>query len=150
MPSHARRWLIFGGCLSLAIALLHIGVIVGGAPAYRYFGAGEKMAQMAAAGRIWPAALTSLITLVFALWGSYAFSGAGLIRRLPFLRLGLVVISAVFILRGLAALPQAYWLLSGSHPAELRDFVFSLVALTAGVSYAIGAILNWRGLKRTR
>lgn len=32
------------GFLSSAIALLHIGIILLGAPAYRYFGAGEEMA----------------------------------------------------------------------------------------------------------
>ena len=106
------------------------------------------MADMAAAGQAWPAVLTSFITLAFAVWGLYAFSGAGLIRRLPFLRLGLVLIASIFILRGLGVLPQLYWLLTSSRPVEVRHIVFSLVSLTVGVFYALGAILSWKDLKK--
>lgn len=35
------KWLIAGGLLSAAAALLHIAVIVGGPDWYRFFGAGE-------------------------------------------------------------------------------------------------------------
>lgn len=38
-----------GGILSFAIALLHQGIIFAGAPECRYFGTGEKIAEMAEA-----------------------------------------------------------------------------------------------------
>ena len=39
--------------------------------------------------------------LVLVIFGLYALSGAGSIRRLPLLRLGLIGISSLFLLRGL-------------------------------------------------
>ncbi|MBE2200492.1 MAG: hypothetical protein IAE79_17890 [Anaerolinea sp.] len=45
MQSQGKYWLTLGGVFSIGIAILHIAIIFGGAPAYRYFGAGEEMAQ---------------------------------------------------------------------------------------------------------
>ncbi|MGB4860371.1 MAG: hypothetical protein WBP11_13735 [Dokdonella sp.] len=45
-----NHYLIAGGILSAIAALIHLGCIVFGAPWYRFFGAGERMAQMASAG----------------------------------------------------------------------------------------------------
>ena len=40
-------WLICGGCLSLAAAAAHVACIFGGPDWYRFFGAGEPIAQTA-------------------------------------------------------------------------------------------------------
>jgi len=51
VPANAgSRWLVVGGWLSVAASLLHIGCIIGGPDWYRFFGAGEEMAQAAARG----------------------------------------------------------------------------------------------------
>lgn len=42
--------LAFGGSLTLLAAVLHVFIIVGGADWYRFFGAGEAMAQMSEQG----------------------------------------------------------------------------------------------------
>lgn len=88
--------LIIGGLLSVAAALLHIGCIIGGPDWYRFFGAGEAMATLAEQGSMTPTPLTLGIAGILAIWAAYAFSGAGLLPRLPLLRTGLVVISAVY------------------------------------------------------
>lgn len=49
-------------CTALA-ALAHIGCIIFGADWYRFFGAGEQMAQMAEAGDWYPAVVTSVIVI---------------------------------------------------------------------------------------
>ena len=54
-----------GGGLSFAVALLHIAIIFIGAPAYRYFGAGERMAQQAELGSWVPAIVTLVVAVVF-------------------------------------------------------------------------------------
>ena len=97
--------LIIGGLLSVAAALLHIGCIIGGPDWYRFFGAGEAMATLAEQGSMTPTLLTLGIACILAIWAAYAFSGAGLLPRLPLLRTGLVVISAVYLLRGLVLIP---------------------------------------------
>lgn len=94
-----------GGWLSVAASLLHIGCIIGGPDWYRFFGAGEEMAQAAARGEWMPAIVTAGIAMVLAIWAAFAFSGAGRIMRLSLLRTGLIVISAIYLLRGLILLP---------------------------------------------
>ncbi|PCJ30731.1 MAG: hypothetical protein COA93_11940 [Alphaproteobacteria bacterium] len=130
-----NKSLLFGGILSLIAALLHISIIFGGPDWYRFFGAGEEMAIMAENGSWYPPLVTSGIALVLFIWALYAFSGAGIIRKLPLLRIGLVIISGIYLLRGLAVIP-AYFLM----PQIIDDFLVwsSLICLIYGIIYAVG------------
>ena len=65
--------LVLGAAFSVAAAVAHLACIALGAPAYRFMGAGEKMARAAEAGSVRPALLTLLLGLVhgygvIALW----------------------------------------------------------------------------------
>jgi hypothetical protein len=136
-----------GGVASAFIAALHVLIVIGGGPAYRYFGAGEHMARLAEAGSLIPALVTAGISAVFVVWAAYAFSGAGLLRRLPLLRTGLVVIGVVYLLRGLLLAPEVVARVSGSQPAvPVRELVFSLAALAAGLAYLLGTRSAWANL----
>jgi hypothetical protein len=132
--------LIFGAVLSALAALLHVGCIVFGAPWYRFFGAGEEMARMAGAGSWRPTIITSGITVVLLIWALYALSGAQVIGRLPMLRVGLCVITAVYLLRGLALIPVVIWM-----PEQNTPFLWwsSLICLGFGVTHAIGVWQAW-------
>ena len=136
--------LIIGGLLSVAASLLHIACIIGGPGWYRFFGAGEAMATMAEQGSMTPTLLTLGIAAILAIWAAYAFSGAGLLPRLPLLRTGLVVISAIYLLRGLALIPAL--LING---ANVMPFVLwsSLIVLVYGLAYAFGTWIAWPSLK---
>jgi hypothetical protein len=79
------------------------------------------------------------LVLAFAGFGLYGLSGAGLIRRLPLLRLGLLVIGAIYTLRGLVLIYDLIGLFNG---APLHPAIFSLVALLVGLCYLIGS--PWR------
>lgn len=137
--------LVIGGWLSVAASLLHIGCIIGGPAWYRFFGAGEAMATMAEQGSMTPTLLTLGIAAILAIWAAYAFSGAGLLPRLPLLRTGLVVISAIYLLRGLALIPAL--VING---ANVMPFILwsSLIVLVYGLAYAIGAWIAWPTLRR--
>lgn len=137
------RWLIAGGLLSAAAALLHIAVIVGGPDWYRFFGAGEGVARAAERGSWGPALTTLGITTVLAVWSAYAFSGAGLIPRLPLLRTGLVTISVIYLARGLILFP-----LLALKPETVDAFALwsSLIVLAYGVAYAVGTWRSWNSL----
>ncbi|WP_374275292.1 hypothetical protein [Brevundimonas sp.] len=145
-----NSWLVAGGVLSAVAAALHLSIIVGGPPWYRFFGAGETMARMAEAGHWYPTALTLLIATGLSIWAAYAFSGAGLIRRLPLLRTGLVVISLIYLARGLVLVPAMA--LNPQGPAGLTAFTWwsSLIVLGYGLTYAIGTHRAWRGLAPAR
>ncbi|PWF49223.1 hypothetical protein [Massilia glaciei] len=105
MTTQANAFLIAGAALSAIAAAMHLGCIFFGAPWYRFFGAGEKMALMAEAGSAYPTKITLVITLVLLSWSAYALSGAGVLPRLPLLRPVLCAITAVYLLRGFAFYP---------------------------------------------
>lgn len=139
--------LIIGGLLSVAASLLHIGCIFGGPAWYRFFGAGEGLARAAERGEAFPAVITSGIAAVLAIWAAYAFSGTGLLPRLPLLRTGLVVISAIYLLRGLVLIPAL--VINGG---DVMPFILwsSLIVLVYGLAYAIGTWTAWPHLRPRR
>ena len=136
--------LTIGGWLSLVASLLHIGCIFGGGDWYRFFGAGEAIASAAERGEWMPHIMTFGIAIVLAIWAVYAFSGAGKFRRLPLLRTGLIVISAIYLLRGLILAP-----LLATQPDKVDAFTLwsSLIVLVYGLAYAVGTWRAWRYLK---
>ncbi|HYW10999.1 MAG TPA: hypothetical protein VE871_03555 [Longimicrobium sp.] len=139
----AERLLVFGGVVTGAASLLHVAMIFGGPDWYRFFGAGEAMARLAARGSAYPAVVTSGIAAVLGTWALYAFSGAGVIRRLPLVRPALMAIAAIYLARGFLGIPLV---LVMDHPYanQLRArmtfmVVTSLVCLALGLCYAVGA-----------
>ncbi len=137
------RLLVYGGAATAAASLLHVAMIVGGAEWYRFFGAGEQMARMAARGYLYPSVVTAGIATILAVWALYAFSGAGLIRRLPLLRLALALIAAVYLARGILGVPVVM-LVDDVYTNQLRAkmtfmVVTSAVCVLLGVCYAVGA-----------
>jgi hypothetical protein len=87
----------------------------------------------------------ALIPLLF---GLYALSGAGVIRRLPLLRTALIGIGSLFLLRGLFIILTVLELLGVRQGQVLMAGVAShLVFLCAGMAYLGGAALNWNALK---
>ena len=132
-------WLTIGGGLTLAAAVLHVACIIGGAEWYRFFGAGEAMALAAERGESGPALTTLGIVLILTSWSAYAFSGAGRIGHLPLLRTALVIITAIYLLRGLAPIPIALL-----RPDKADAFVLwsSAIVLVFGIVHALGL---WRG-----
>lgn len=147
---HRKHALVLGGWLSAAVAALHVVIVFVGPSAYRYFGAGEEMARQAEAGSWIPAAMTLVVAAVFAVFALYAFSGAGLLRRLPLLRTGLLAIAAIYILRGLLLLPQLSQ--SARSPGSLppRELAFSGVSLAIGIVYLVGTVLLWPAYRSAR
>ena len=133
MPISPNHFLIAGGVLSALAALLHLGCIVFGATWYRFLGAGEQMARLAEAGSPHPTRMALLIAGMLMVWSAYAFSGAGVLPRLPLLRMMLCAITFIYLARALvfpAIMPMfpgnslTFWLTSSAICA-----VFGLVHL---------------------
>lgn len=138
--SPLNYWLISGGLLSAIAALMHIAIIIGGPDWYRFFGAGEAMAQAAEQGRLMPTLVTLGIAAMLTVWAAYAFSGAGLIPRLPLLRTALVIISGIFLLRALAVVPA---LLTSTEQSTTFWLWSSGIVLIYGLTYAVGTWRAW-------
>ena len=141
-------WLIIGGGLSLIAALLHLAVIVGGPDWYRFLGAGEAIAQADERGNWMPALMTLGIAAMLLIWAAYAFSAAGLIRRLPLMRTALIVISAVYLARGMFVLDASAF----GRPDLSPGFMFwsSLIVLVFGLTYAVGTWRAWPQLSKRK
>ena len=124
-------------------ALLHFGCIVFGPSWYRFLGAGEEMAQLAASGHWYPTAVTLVIAIILALWSLYALSGAGVIRKLPLVRVALCIITGVYLLRGVAFVP-----LMPYFPGNSMSFwlISSAICLVFGVVHLVGLRQVWAHL----
>lgn len=89
--------------------------------------------------------------LILVIFGLYALSGAGSIRSLPLLRLGLVGISSLFLLRGLFVVISLLILLGILEGSLLiQGEISTLVFLSAGITFAVGTALNWRDMGARR
>lgn len=136
-------FLIAAATLSALAALLHLGCIAFGAPWYRFLGAGEQMAQMAASGHWYPTVITLGIAVVLLVWSLYALSGAGIIMKLPLLRTVLSAITGFYLLRGIA-----YPVLEPNFPGNSAAFWIwsSVICFSFGVVHFIGLRHAWSRL----
>lgn len=140
MGAAANPLLILAAALSAIAALLHVGCIAFGAPWYRFFGAGERMARLAEAGSWRPAVITSGIVAMLAVWALYALSGAGVVAPLPLLRLGLIAIASVYTLRGVAGLLYAAF---GARAGAAFWWWSSAICLGFGLVHIAGLVQAW-------
>ena len=140
MTVTADQVLITAGALNAAAAVAHLACIIIGAPAYRFMGAGEKMAKQADAGKLRPTLVTLTIAAVLFIWAAYAWSAAGLIVHLPLMKFVLPAICAVLLTR--AAL---FPLLKPFFPGNTQTFwlVSSGVCLVMGLVHVYGVVLIW-------
>jgi hypothetical protein len=141
LNSAGSGFLILAAALSALAALAHVGIVVGGPAWYRFFGAGEGMARLAESGSWYPALITFGIAGVLSLWSACALSAAGVLSTLPFLRTVLVLITAVYLLRGVAGFVLASVAPGGNSPAF---WVWSsIICLFVGAVHAIGLAKRW-------
>jgi hypothetical protein len=147
-----NKALAAGGAASALASMLHVGILLGGPAWYRFFGAGGGMARLAESGSARPTMITLTIAALLAVWALYAFSGAGLMRRLPLLRTGLVVIAAIYLARGLLGIPAVLFV-DTPYLDELEArmtfmVASSLVCVVCGALYALGTAQVWANARR--
>ena len=138
MDRTPNRYLMTAAALSGAAALAHVGCIIFGGSWYRVLGAGEHMAQLDLAGHWYPKTITSIIALILSIWSLYALSGAGVVRKLPFVRLVLCVVTGIFLLRAIAFVPLQTYI-----PGNSTTFWL----VSSGICFVIGAV-HFIGLRQ--
>ncbi len=131
---------------SFAIAILHLAIIFLGPEAYVAFGAPD-LGALEAQGSRTPDLLTLVLVVVFTVFGLYALSGAGTIRRLPLLAVGLIAIGTIYTLRGLGVIAELLQLAGGA-AVPARQVLFSLVSLGIGLLYLMGTARRWSFIYR--
>ena len=78
------------------------------------------------------------LIVMFAVWCVYAFSGAGLIGRLPLLKVVLFAIAIIYLLRALYIPSELVGLIKGTKP--VRFVLVSTGSLAAGLMYLFGVL----------
>ncbi|MBU3021288.1 hypothetical protein [Aestuariibacter sp. A3R04] len=140
MRTSNNKYLLAAAICCFAAALAHLGCIVFGGDWYRFFGAGEPMAQMAEQGLWYPTIVTIVIVLVLLVWAFYGLSGAGAIKRLPHTKLALILIASIFLIRGVS-----FAGLMSMFPENSLTFwvISSSICLFIGGLFAIGSWQQW-------
>jgi hypothetical protein len=126
-------YLITGGVISGLISILHV-ILAFNPGFYQYI----VIAQLPEQSFTLISIATALLALVFAIWAIYAFSGAGLIGRLPMLRKALIAIGVIYILRSLFLFTEINLVLTQGYP--FRFTIFSTISLVTGLLYLIGIL----------
>ena len=138
-PMNSKRFLKLSGYFSLFFGLFHVPFLFLGEEAARFFSAPPYVRAMIREHSPWLWLVVVVILGVFGLFGAYALSAAGVIRRrLPALRGVLRVIACIYTLRGLVIIPQLVSLARYPAAVPLQTLVFSGVALMVGVFFWLG------------
>ena len=136
-PLKSNTLLLVGGYFSIAFSIFQLSGIWWPARGIKYFGG---PAELSIHRPVAYAFLCLVVAAVVAVFGCYALSAAGKIRRLPLLRTVLTAVTAIYLLRGLLVIPQAQFVFK--HPEQLRFAVFSLIALIIGLIH-LGGLLTF-------
>jgi len=101
------------------------------------------MALLSEQGSSQPTLITSGIVLVFSIWSMYAFSAAGITFRLPLIRLALILITIIYLTRGVVG----FFLINSPMGRSPEFWVWSsVICLSFGVVHLIGLKQQWSSL----
>ena len=145
-----KTFLRLAGIMSALLAVMQCAVPLFGAKGYRFFGAGDRVAQAVEGGALWPVGLTLCVGAIFAVFAFYALAAASERLRPPLLRTGLLIVGLIFMLRGLSVVPQGMAWFRNPEMIPGRFVIFSFVALAMGALYMIGVIMAWQDLAPRR
>lgn len=138
MHSLSNALLYIAALLTFCAALLHFVCVFWGANGFRFLGAGKSIVQMVERGHWYPNFTAIAVGLILTVCSIYAFLAAKGIQLLPFTKLILSLVAAVFLIRGFAFPLLKSKFLGNS---DLFWYVSSAFCLILGALYAAGVYL---------
>lgn len=138
MHSLPNALLYIAALLTFCAALLHFVCVFWGAKGFRFLGAGKSIVQMVERGHWYPNFTAIAVGLILTVCATYAFFAAKGIQVLPFTKLILSLVAAVFLIRGLA-FPLLKSKFVGN--SDLFWYISSAFCLILGSLYAVGVYL---------
>ena len=137
-------FLILAGVLSFCAAIFQVAI--GFVPEWSAaFGAVDALVSNPAL----LLTLSLLVALLLVIFGLYGLSGADVIRRLPLLRPGLLMIGLLYCMVGINFIFQVLAMLGilpSTGPIPVLLVLVSAGALVAGLAYLIGLAVSWKRL----
>jgi hypothetical protein len=101
------------------------------------------MALLSDQGSMRPTLITSGIIFVLSIWSMYAFSAAGVIFKLPLVRLALILITLIYLARGIAG----FFLINSPVGRSPEFWVWSsVICVSFGVIHLIGLKQQWANI----
>ena len=133
----SNYFLFSGGIISALISIFHI-ILTVKPELYQYIAPDQNspLSQMAEQGSVITIIASLALFAIFAIWALYAFSGTGLIRQLPMLHTGLILIAVIYLLRGLFLPSEISMVQKQEYP--IRFVLFSALSLFTGLLYLFG------------
>lgn len=129
------------GYINIAISIGHLVGLIWAEQLFDATGIREEMNELAQVHFLFPYALTLIVSIVFFVFGLYAFSAAGKIKKLPCLRFAIFGIAGIYLFRGAGGLFFEVLEQEVSAPIEI---MYSLIALVIGFLFLYGGIQKWR------
>ena len=136
-----NKFLMVGGLIAGLAVIWHLLMIIGGPSWYVFARAPRYIVESAREGTfVAPVGAVAIAMLMFTC-AAYAFSGAGLIRKIPLLKLALPTISFICLVRGLYFSPIFFSLkvLGVWHLVASSVWFFVGVCFLLGTFSQIGA-----------
>jgi hypothetical protein len=140
LKNQKNLFLIIAAVLNAIAALLHLACLYFGAPLFRFLGTEEMAKLYESRDFVHPIIACLVLAGILFVWSAYALSGAGVIRRLPLLRLVLIGITGVYLIRGVV-FPFMSEYFPGNSP--LFWYCSSLIVFTLGCIHLIGVKQVW-------
>lgn len=135
IPVRKNGYLIFGGWLSLAVAVVQLSGIFWPAGTIKFLGGPTELSQTQTGAY---ALLCIVCGALAAAFGFYALSGAGKIKKLPLLRITLITATAIYMLRGLFLLVQLPSIFK--NPEFWGSGIVSAISLVIGMIFLAGVV----------
>jgi hypothetical protein len=147
MTQFRRVALVSAGAATAVGALLHVAIAFGGPGWYAFFGAPAGLVALAATDSLRPAISCVIIATILLACSAFAFSGAGVIRRLPGVRAVLALVGVGLVVRGVTFVPivalrpeRLYGFCGKCQEVNSFVIVTSAICLVVGAGYLVGAI----------
>lgn len=134
------KLLISAGFIASAAAIWHLLCILGGPSWFAFARAPQQIIESAQQGTmIAPIGTIIVATLMFACT-IFAFSAAGLIRKVPLVKPAVMTIATLCSLRGLIAIPE----FTNSAGLDIWQIVASIVWFCVGICFIAGSAEQYR------
>ena len=128
--------LLITGVIATSAAIWHLLCLYGGVSWFIFARAPSMVIQSVQQGTLLAPISTTIIALLMFICGLYAFSCAGMIKKLPLLKTAVLFISMLCLLRVVIVLP----ILWNSSFSDLWQIIATSVWLFVGVSFLLAFV----------
>ena len=129
-----------GGYINILIAIAHIICLFNAQYFFEVTGVGENMRRNAEIHPLLPYAMTIFVSVIFFIFGLYGISGAGKIRKLPLLKVGIFTIATIYLMRGVVGVIAN---IGSESSFQWHHLLFTVCALGIGLLYLLGGLRKW-------